>query len=227
MRSNERSRCRLWRVVLGMGILGGLVMCTGCNIMGAAGIVGSAFHEAGSTEVLAEYTGLRGETAAVVVYMDQYLRATDPRLTNRLTNAVTRELMRPEVGLAGVVPGALVLEFQYESPAWSTWSYQELCDEFTVSRLVVVELYEYRLHEPGNRYVWDGRAAARVGVYESGTGSNEFAYRNDIAVRFPDQMGTLETEMSRGAVAANLEQRLVNRITWLMYDHEEPNTIEY
>ncbi len=227
MKSSERNGGRWLRMLVGTCGLTGLIVCFGCNILGAAGIVGSAIHEAGSTEILAEYSGLRGETAAVVVYMDQYLRATDPRLTNRLTNAVTRELIRPEVGLAGVVPGALVLEFQYENPAWSTWSYQELCDEFTVSRLIVVELYEYRLHEPGNRYVWDGRAAARVGVYESGTGSNEFAYRNDLAVRFPDQMGTLETEMSRGAVSANLEQRLVNRITWLMYDHEEPNTIEY
>lgn len=209
--------------LVGMSVLS----VSGCNIVAAGGIVGQAIHEAGSTKVQAEYTGLRGETAAVVVYMDQYLRTNDPRLTNRLTNAITRVLSQPQVGLTGIVPGSLVLEFQYSKPAWPTWSYQELADEFTVSRLVVIDLYEYRLHEPGNRHVWDGRAAARVGVFESGTGSNEFAYRKDIVVRFPDQMGMLENEISRNAVMANLEQRLVDRITWLLYDHEVPNTLKY
>lgn len=210
-----------------VALTGAAAIGTGCNIVAIGGIVGDAVHQAGSTEVPAEYTGLRGQTAAVVVYMDQYLRANDPRLANRLTNATTRILSQPQVGLTGIVPGALVLEFQYEKPAWPTWTYQEICDEFTVSRLVVIELFEYRLHEAGNRYVWDGRAAVRVGVYESGMGSNEFAYTNDIAVRFPDQMSTLESEMSRGAVQANLEKRLIDRVTWLMYDHEEPNSIEY
>lgn len=205
----------------------GMLTVSGCNIIAAGGIVGHAIHEAGSTKVEAEYKRLRGETVAVVVYMDQYLRANDPRLANRLTNAITRVLSQPQVGLAGIVPGSLVLEFQYSRPAWPTWSYQEIADEFTVSRLVVIDLYEYRLHEPGNRYVWDGRAAARVGVFESGTGSNEFAYRKDVVVRFPDQMGMLENEISRNAVMANLEQRLVDRITWLMYDHEVPNTLKY
>lgn len=227
-RRNRSMVCSRVGKLAGIALVGMSVLSvSGCNIVAAGGIVGQAIHEAGSTKVQAEYTGLRGETAAVVVYMDQYLRTNDPRLTNRLTNAITRVLSQPQVGLTGIVPGSLVLEFQYSKPAWPTWSYQELADEFTVSRLVVIDLYEYRLHEPGNRHVWDGRAAARVGVFESGTGSNEFAYRKDIVVRFPDQMGMLENEISRNAVMANLEQRLVDRITWLLYDHEVPNTLKY
>lgn len=200
------------------------VALSGCQALGFAA---NAAYEAGSKKVYAEYEGLVGQDYAVIVNMDQSLRATEPRLATVLTNAITRQLGAPQVGATGAVPGPKVLEFMYENPAWPAWSYQRVAAEFTVSRLIVIDLYEYRLYEPGNRYLWNGRAAARVGVFESDMGLEEFVYTKDIQVHYPDDTGVTTRELSKGNVESNLQARLVSRIAWLMFDHEEPNIITY
>ncbi len=210
-------------VALGLGAPA-IVGSGGCT---AAGFIAKAAYETGDHKVLAEYTGLSGHDFAVIVNMDQSLRASEPRLASILTNALTRQLGMPEVGATGAVPGPRVLEFMYNNPAWPAWSYQRIADEFTVSRLVVVDVYEYRLYEPGNRYLWNGRAAARVGVFEANLGTEEFAFSDDIQVPFPDETGVTTREKSKGNVESNLQARLVSRIAWLMFDHDEPNIITY
>ncbi len=207
------------------GTLAALVAAApGCA---AAGFFAKTFHEAGSTKVFAEYEGLKGEDFAVLVHADQVLRAQDTSLVSVVTNGVTRTLSQPDIGATGVVPGPAVLMFQYENPSWPSWSYSRLADEFTVSRLVVIDLYEYRLNEPGNRHVWDGRAAARVSVFEAELGGEEFAFSKDIVVQFPDGTGFTRNELLQEVVEANLQDRLIKRISWLMYDHEEPNNLEF
>jgi len=186
----------------------------------AAGFFAKTIHEAGDHMVYAEYTGLAGHDFAVLVHADQVLRAADVGLVTKITNGVTRMLSQPEVGASGVVPGFAVLTFQYENPSWPSWSYERLADEFTVSRLVVIDLYAYRLNEPGNRHVWDGRAGARVSVYEREMDAEEFAYSGDVAVQFPDGTGFTRNELQKEIVEANLQDRLIKRISWLMYDRK-------
>ena len=198
-----------------------------CNIIGAVGYAVGAAAEEGNRTVLAEYTGLQGQDFAVLVYVEPVLEMDHPRLRNRLTNASTRILSQPGVGATGVVPGPRVLEFQYENPSWTTWSYERLAEEFTVGRLVLLDLVEYRLHEPGNRFTYDGQAIARLSVYEAGTPGDELAFSREVRVSFPDVTGLMRTEAPPETVAANLEQRRVNRATWLRFDHEEPKKIEY
>ena len=220
-------RSRSWgrgRVALAVGMLLGASALAGCT---AAGFLAKAVYEAGDHMVYAEYQGLAGHDFAVLVHADQVLRATDTTLVTKITNGVTRMLSQPDVGATGVVPGPFVLEFQYANPSWTSWSYERLADEFTVSRLVVIDLYSYRLNEPGNRHVWDGRAGARVSVYEREMGSEEFAYSGEVVVHFPDGTGFTRNELQEQVVAANLQDRLIQRISWLMYDHEEANVITY
>jgi hypothetical protein len=222
----DLSNTRFWLVVAGAAALA--VAGVGCNIVGpAVALVGKAAYEEGSTLVPAEYEGLDGRDFAVIVNADQSVRSDHRRLTTVLTNAVTRMLTLPEVGATGFVPGAAVLEFQYNNPSWPSWTYQRIADEFTVDRLVLVDVYEYRLHEPGNRFTWQGRAAARVGVFEANTGTEEMAYQAHIVVGYPDGEGFTERELSENAVTEMLKLRLVNRVGWLFFEHEEPNTIEY
>ena len=210
-----------------LGVLacaGALSAFSGCQIFG---FFAKTAYESGSHKVFAEYEGLRGQNFAVMVQADQVLRASDPQLAVRMTNALTRMLSITEVGAAGVVPGPKVLEFEYNNPSWTSWSYERLAEEFTVDRLVMVDLYEYRLTESGNRHVWDGRAAARVSIFEANSGSEEFSFSREVQVHFPDEMGVTRTERPEEFIREGLEVRLLNRIAWLMFDHEEPNTIEY
>ena len=220
------ARDRFRRCSLALGCAAALCVAAGCNILSAVGYVAAAAHEAGSTMIPAEYDGLQGEDFAVIVSVDRSVMLNHPRLVNRMTNAITTRLAG-EAGATGFVPGPRILEFQFNTPAWTTWSYARVAEEFTVSRLVVVDLFEYRLNEPGNRYILAGSAAARVGVFEEERGTEEFAFLADVQVRFPDGTGYTRAEISEEAVAQMLELRFANRVSWLMYDHEEPNSIEY
>ena len=68
---------------------------------------------------------------------------------------------------------------------------------------------------------------ARIGVFEAGLGTEEFAFTTDVNVPYPDETGVTTRERSKGNVESNLQARLVSRIAWLMFDHEEPNVITY
>ncbi|GAB4549873.1 MAG: hypothetical protein Tsb0013_11400 [Phycisphaerales bacterium] len=213
-------------LVLSSACAVGLLPTAGCNIVGILGPISRAAHEAGNTTYPAEYEGLTGRTFAVILQADMTMRMNQPRAVTQLTNAATRVLSQ-NVAHAGFVPGPRVLEFQFSTPRWSTWEPLRIADELTVDRLVVIELLEYRLHEAGNAQIWDGRAVARVEVYEAEYDSNEPAFVSEVRVRYPDGSGFSRQEISGRQVEANLQQRLVDRCCWLFYEHTLPNTIEY
>ena len=204
----------------------GLLPMSGCNIVGILGPISQAAYEAGDTTFPAQYEGLTGKTFAVIVQADMAMRMNEPRAVTQLTNAATRTLAN-NTAHAGFVPGPRVLEFQFATPRWSTWEPLRLADELTVDRLVVIELLEYRLHEAGNAQIWDGRAVARVQVYEAEYDSDEPAFVSEVRVKYPDGTGFSRQEISGRQVEANLQQRLVDRTCWLFYEHTLPNTIEY
>lgn len=193
-----------------------------------AGVMGDTYERTGSHTVPAQYEGLRSKDFAVIVSADAVLQANHPRAVTVLTNAMTNRLTIPEVGATGVVPGPRVLEFQYTNPSWQAWSWSEIADEFTVDRLIVVELEEYRLHEAGNMHVWDGRIAVRVGVVEVDSfAPEEFSFVRELRVSYPDGATTTTGELSEQHIEAVLQQRITDRVTWLFYEHEEMNMMRY
>jgi hypothetical protein len=205
------------------------VLHSGCAVVGIAGAMADSYERSGSHKVFSEYDGLRDKSVAVIVAADRSIQAAEAGAVTRLTNGVTNTLVANQqlIGFLGFVPGSKVLEFQFNTPSWTSWSYGRLADEFVVERLVIIDLYEYRLQEPGNAHVWDGLIAARVGFVEADSGTDEFVYTKDIRITYPDDVGYTPNDMSRGHVRAMLEKRLVDRVTWLTFDHDEPNEIEY
>lgn len=201
----------------------------GCNVVGIFGAMAESYKRSSTRPVAAEYEGLDGKSYAVLVYADRVLQGSQPTLLPRLTNRISIRLANPELtGVTGFVPAQSVLELQFARPDWAGWSYERLAEEFGVDRLIIVELYEYRLNEPGNSYLWDGLIAARVGVVEAdSTLPNEFAYSKDIQVRYPSQSAMGPQDLSRPQVQGGLEQRFVDRVTWLFYEHQEPYYPEY
>jgi len=206
-----------------------LAMLGGCWLPVAIGGMVESYRETSTHEVKAEYTGLQGKSFAVLVYTDRVLQGAFPQLPARIAHAVTNELARPErTGATGFVPVLSILEFQLSRPDWTAWSYEQLGEEFGVDRLIIVELYEYRLHEPGNRYIWDGLAAANVGIVELDSAyPNEFAFSKEVQVGFPDQTGLGPADFSAQQVSTTLDKRLVDRVSWIMYDHQEPYYPDY
>ncbi|MEC9374632.1 MAG: hypothetical protein VYC34_12345, partial [Planctomycetota bacterium] len=164
---------------------------------------------------------------AVIVAADRSIQSANPQLVPMLTNAISSRLAENSEA-SGYVPGMAILEFQYNNPRWVAMTHSELAEEFGVDRIVFVDVYEYRLHEPGNPYLWAGVAAANVGVVESdGPLPDDYIYSKAISVGFPDGAGFGPTDFNAATVATVLNSRFVDRITWLFYEHQEPYYPDY
>ncbi|MAY75857.1 MAG: hypothetical protein CMJ31_14285 [Phycisphaerae bacterium] len=221
------SRVRTHAIALAAIGLLALSLAPGCVVGALVGGMAESAHQAGSTMIPAAYAGVEGKSYAVVVSADRSIQAEHPGLVEHLTQRVDR-LISENAGASGHVPAQTVLSKLYNNVGWIALGRGELGERLGVERLIVLELNEYRLHEPGNRYTWEGVATGIVQVYEIDSGlPDEPLYEQAIRVAFPDQMGILREQLGQSVVTSALSQRLSNRMAWLFFDHEEPNAIEY
>lgn len=203
------------------------ITLTGCELVAFAGVMAESYKENSTRTVYAEYTGLQNKSFMVLVAADRTIQASHPNLVGRLTMQISSRLAQ-NAGASGFVPPAAVLEYTYNNPRWVTMSYEDIAEEFGVDRIVFVDLYEFRLHEPGNSYLWDGACAATIGVVEcDGPLANEFSYTTDVSVKFPDDEGFGPTDISAQLVEGEVLRRFVDRSTWPFYDHQEPYYPDY
>jgi hypothetical protein len=67
-----------------------------------------------------------------------------------------------------------------------------------------------------------------VGVVESeSTLLDDFVFRENILVKYPDKENTVALEIPSDTVQVELLRRFVSRCSWLFFDHEESNIIEF
>lgn len=199
-----------------------------CGVPQLIGGMAESARREGSTEVLAEYTGLTGKTYAVVVSADRAIQSTEPELVPRVTTLIN-ERLRDNAAPSAYIPSRALLTRLYETPQWPAMPPQDVAAMLdNVQRLIWVEIAEYRLHEPGNEHVWAGSAVATVSVYESDSSiPNDPAFDKSIVVTFPDSSGVLTIQVPEAAVNTELSRRMVDRVVWLFHDHKEPNEINY
>jgi hypothetical protein len=214
-----------WLALAGLGLSGATL--PGCAV-GAlvGGMMESARRESNRT-VEAEYKGLTDETFAVLVAAPAVVQAEYPELVQRVTLQVSAMLAQ-NAGAAGFVPGVRVLEYTFNRPGWVAKPLDEIAKDLGVSRVVFVDLTEYRLHDKGNSYLWDGAAAATLGIVEADSAlSSDFVFQRSVSVKFPDQSGYGQAELPAAAVNTELTRRLCERLAWLLYQHEEPYYPKY
>lgn len=224
----NRTAQRAALALLTGSVLIGALAGSGCNIVGGlAGGMAESYKRNSTHEVEAEYAGLEGKSFAVVVQADRIIQADYPEVIAKLTIDIS-DILAQNSGATGFVPGAMVLDYQFNHPRWITMTPSQLAKEFGVQRIVYVDIAEYRLNDPGNQYVWQGVAAAQVAVAAAdGALPDEFVFQKQVRVKFPDKEGVSPTEMSRSLVNSALVKRLTDRAAWLLYTHEEPYYPEY
>ena len=200
---------------------------SGCIIGAAIGGMAESAHRTGKHEVEAEYTGISEHSFTVVVSVDRLIEASNPGTTARLTQRINDRLIQ-NGNPTYAIPSRDLLTVLYNTPQWIAMPKGEVAEMLGVERLVVFELIEYSLHEPGNQYIWDGSAAGVVTVYESDSGfPDDPVFEKSIRVKFPDSTGFMRTDIPETAVNTELSNRLVNRVSWMFYTHEESNVIPY
>lgn len=208
-------------------MLGATIASTpGCVVGALVGGMMESYRRTGTRKVEAEYPELANKSVAVVVAADRVVQAEHPGLLARVTSAVSLRLSS-QAG-ARVVNPAGVLEFLYNHPRWPALPYSELAKSLGAETLLVVDLYEFRLHEPGNAWLWEGRAAGRIDVIETaGALPDDSSFSRDVSVKFPDGSGHDRSEFTETQVLSVLTSRLIDRISWLFYDHQEPYYPDY
>lgn len=202
----------------------------GCNIFGFGGAMLESYRRSSTKSVQPEYTGLKGKNWAVVVVADRSIQAELPDIVPWMTGKICERLTKeqPTIIAKGMAPASRVLRYQYDHPSWVTKPHSELAKDLQVDRLIVVEIIEYRLNDPGNQYLWNGLASGTVGVIEAESSlKDEFTFQKSVRVRFPDDENYGPNDFDRAVVATALGQRFLDRVTWLFYTHEEPYYPKY
>ncbi len=211
--------------LVGIALIG--ISLSGCAAVGVVALAAKGVEETRPKKVAAEYLGLQGKSYAVVVAADRSIQAEYPALVTEVTARINDRLYEFS-GASAYVPAQDLLRYLYDHPEWIAQPYSDLAKTLSVDRLVVVDLNEFRLHDPGNQYLWDGAAAGTVSVIEADSSlPDEFVYQRALGMKFPDVTGVDQSQFTRQQVASVLVSRFVNRVSWVFYDHEEEAMIAY
>lgn len=210
---------RVVAVVLGLASVG--LLLGGCQIFGAAGVIGQNIEREKKVEVLAEYDGLRDETVAVVVITDMVVMYEHPSVVPNLVVNLSRRLQQNVEGVKVLDP-RVVLDWTHHTAGWQTMPYGQICEELGVDRLVWVDLFEFRLHPPGNRWQWQGAAGATIGLVElDGFDPDGFAETYDVSSTFPDIPELGRESATESQIQLGLLTSFVQEAAWIFYDHIE------
>ncbi len=194
----------------------------GCQIFGAVGAMAESYKRGATHAVEPEYLGFDGKSFAVLVTADRIIQADKPGLLPGLTVAIS-ERIRANTQASGYVPPEVMVAWLANTPRWKAMSNAEIAKALGVDRLVVIEVLEFRFHEAGNQYLWDGLASGTLGVFErDGPIPDEFAFRKQVNVTFPDKKGSTPQDIPEATVAERLQTRFVDRLVWPFYEHQEP-----
>ena len=200
----------------------GISMLPGCSVFGLMGAMGQAHEDQKLIEVDAKYKGLEDQIVAVIVNADLGVRYQYPDVSTTILTAVSARLRRSHQKTVVIDP-RFVLQWQHQTPNWESLSYGEMAEGLGAKRLIYIDIYEYRLNPPGNRYLWDGMCAATVGIVEDDGLDVDYFYETfDVQTKFPDQEGVDRSQASAQQIQTGLYADFIKRVHWLFVKHEEP-----
>lgn len=218
-----------WRMVRAFAAAAiGVALTTGLSGCAFFGVMADTYQRTSTHSVESEYDGLKGKSFAVVVQTGQTIEGEYPGLRDVLLTKLTEQLAQ-HAGASGVVPAHQVAKYLYNHPGWSARPMADLAKELGgVDRLVVVEVYEFRLNAIGNQYEWDGVAAGTFGVLEMDSPIPDArAFERRVQVKFPGKSGYGPGDYNASVVQTTLVKRFVDRAAWLCYKHDEAYHPEY
>lgn len=201
----------------------------GCNIVGFFGALEAERRRTGTIMVEGVYDGLEGQRVAVVVDASREIYMTSPEVVGAILTEIVARL-QANARAESIVQPAEVQRMLYNEPGLLDRTYDEVAARFGVDRLIVIQLDEFRLAEPGNQYVWSGQAAGNVLVVEADSYiEDDVRLEQYVNVTYPDRPNTTIDDLPAEAVALELLRRFANRTSWFFYDHEEryPEYQEY
>lgn len=227
MRHQHRRPVRHAPTVLAL-MVGGIATVAGLSACGIVGAMADTYERNATHTVKAEYRGLEGKSFVVLVNADRSIQSQAPMLVEEFTKRLTDRLSAPTnvPRPSGFIKPNDALAFGYRNPTWHLRAPAKLSQDLGgVDQVIMIEITEFRMHEPGNKYVWDGRASARISVGDST--DDDFVFDRVVEVKYPDGESYSQEDIQGSQVMSALLVRLLDRASWLFYDHEEMMRPEY
>ena len=217
---------KIWQMRRGMAAIA-LASCAalalpGCILAGLTSAIGQKIEKDKMIEVLARYRGLENRTVAVLAHTDMTTGYENPMAVANIVANVASQIQR-RVGGARVLDPRDTLSWSHQHPGWPAMPPGEVAKELDVERVVMIDIYEYRLNPPGNAWLWEGVAAANVTVIETdGIDPDAPAEEFNVAVGFPEDEGISRDMATANDIELGLQKLFVDKVAWLFYDHIEP-----
>lgn len=172
--------------------------------------------------VKATYTDLENRSVAVLVATGEYIDFNHPAVREQLTREVTQRIATNVPGVQVTDPEQ-VLRFQEENPYWTARAPSELIRALDVERLIIVEVGEYRTHDPGNRHVLRGVVSGNVNLLEAEAAHpDNYAFGQSVRAVFPDETRTKigTVTLSEEMVETEARRRFAEDSAGVFYDHK-------
>ncbi|MDA1008238.1 MAG: hypothetical protein O2800_04450 [Planctomycetota bacterium] len=203
-------------------IAGASLMLSGCFLPGLVAFTSDNVERSKNVEILAKYSGLENHTAAVLIHADMTVQYDHPVAVANMSLNLASKLQSEVAGLR-LLDQRLTLEWMHRNPSWVTMPLSEVAMELDVERLVIIDLYEFRLHPPGNRWQWEGVAAANIGIVEAdGLDPDAHADEFNIVATFPDVDGLAREAATWQQIELGLQKTFLDSTAFLFYDHVVP-----
>ncbi|MFA9479048.1 hypothetical protein ACERK3_12215 [Phycisphaerales bacterium AB-hyl4] len=194
------------------------ISLAGCGPLGwvAHGVAGGQKR----VKIKADYTGLENQRVAVLVDVDEYTLHQHRQAPMLISREISTEIAEHVVGVQLVNPRD-VISFQHDNPYWSTGRYTEIFEKLDVDRLVIVDLMDYRLHEPGNMHIYQGLLSGTVMVVEADARDpDQPRYSTTVRVEYPENSTIGAVSTNPGAIQGELITRFGLETGRLFHDHE-------
>jgi len=171
-------------------------------------------------DIPAEFMELDGQKVAVMVAADGLLLYQYPKAPDQICRAVTGKIAAHVPGVTTTIPNQ-VMRFQKDNPYWQNIRYGELARKMGVDKVVLIDLVEYRTHEPGNAYLWQGIITANIGVIDThAQDPDNFVYYNTVEVRFPEKSSIGLVDSDDESIQLGMLILFARDAGGLFYDHQ-------
>lgn len=190
----------------------------GCGIVSwlAHGVAGGEKR----VKVKAEYTDLADQRIAVLVAADSRTLFRAPQAPEMICRAVSSYLAEHVEGATLMNPRQAIA-FQNDNPHWPTTRPGELLEKLEVDRLILIDLAEYRLHEPGNRHLARGMVTANVAVHaRDADDPDNPAYYRTVATRFPEDSTVGVVNADEQSLELGMVKSFSLSVARLFHEHE-------
>ena len=181
-------------VLYRLGLLSCLIFLSGCNVIGAAAAAMPL------PDVKPAYTGLAGQSVAVMVWVDAAAKADFPALPLDTTAAVQNQLDAASQAGKGKKykelkdasfphKAASLVRFQRDHPEIANQDVTQFAPRLGVSRLVYIEITDFGTRAPASVELFRGTATGSIKVIEINGDSAKVAFSEDnIRVTFPPKL---------------------------------------